>query len=94
MVAALKANWNVHDVLLFNRAGLSQHWHNEQLDIPWIDVPGKDGRPKRSTLRPVAPSARPNDAPRFTQVRFARKEHSLSLLTRPPMIGGGRMRVY
>lgn len=95
MVSALKHNYNVHDILIFNQNGIKEHWHNFQLDIPWSEAMGK----REGTARPIVASVRKGDEPNFKKVGgpiavstrsmglFDYPE-SLKLLKKAPIRGG------
>ena len=86
MIKALKENYNVHEVLLFDENGISEHWHNDKLDRPWSEVAGK----RKGVARPIVASARPGDAPEFRELSTTRagSRQSLALLLQPPIRGG------
>ena len=93
MIEGLKNNWNVTDVLLFDQEGISEHLHNEQLDIPWHAVSGSK---RESAPRPHRKDARivngvQLDEPDFQIVQAKTRgglSESLRLLKKPPLLGG------
>lgn len=93
MIDGLKNNWNITDILLFDQGGISEHLHNEQLDIPWYAVSGSK---RESAPRPHRKNARVIDGVQLDEPNFqivpaktrGGLTESLRLLKKPPMLGG------
>ena len=93
MIEGLKNNWNIIDILLFDHRGISEHFHNEQLDIPWHAI---SGAKRESAPRPHRKDNRVIDGVQLDEPNFqivpantrGGLSESLRLLKKPPLLGG------